>query len=50
MGNVLLAKAAVGRHDRSHAVPPLHEVPRGRQGDREATVSALMAQESNQFC
>ena len=50
MGNVLLATAAGGRHGRSHAVPPLHEVQRGRHGDREAKVSALMAQESNQFC
>ena len=48
--NVLLAKAAGGRHGRSYAVPPLHEVPRGRQGDREATVSALLAQAGNQFC
>ena len=46
VGNVLLATAAGGRHGRSHAVPPLHEVQRGRHGDREAKVSALMAKES----
>ena len=43
-----LEAAAGGRHGRRRVGPPLHEVSRGGHGDGEATVSALMAQESNQ--